>query len=94
MHYSETLKEIAQGTFRPVYIIDSSELFFREELFHCLADRFLQDEGANSLSFNAHETSHRDIISELTTDSLFSPRQIIKVSGGLDFLSSNFYSCR
>ena len=72
---------------------NSSELFFREELFHALTNRFLQAEGSNSLSFNAHEANHRDIIAELTTDSLFSPRQIIKVSGGLEFLSSNNVWC-
>jgi len=89
MQYSETLKDIKKGSFRPIYIIDSSELFFREEIFGALKERFCEDEEANVLSFNAAESRHGDIIDELTTESLFSPKQIIKVTEGFGFLSEN-----
>lgn len=88
MQYKKALAEIQKDLFHPVYVIDSPELFFREELYHSLADRFLREDGADSLSCNGEESAPGDIINQLTTGSLFSTKKIIRVTSGFEFLCS------
>ena len=88
MKYTQALQNIKKGSFNPVYIVNSGEVFFREELFYSLQNRFFT-EGTNSYSFNAGDAKHQDIISEITAISLFSTQKIVRVIQGFEFLENN-----
>jgi len=90
MKYNDVLKELEKKVFRPVYIIDSPEILFREELFARLAAAFFENGEPNVRSFRAREKAdYGELLTDIDTASLFSPRQIIKISECISFLEKN-----
>lgn len=89
MDYSKELTAIRKGSFRAVYLIDTSELFFREEFLHQLIIAFFADGPTNLTNYPGSKGAHKDIIQEVTGGSLFSARQLVRVTEAGTFLSAN-----
>ncbi|MFH1709425.1 MAG: DNA polymerase III subunit delta [Planctomycetota bacterium] len=88
MKYDDELKRIRKQAFRSVYLVDTAELFFREEFRTVLATAFLGGGQGNQSTYGGR-TPGREIIQEVTATSMFSPRQIVRVTEGMTFLGAN-----
>ena len=78
MNYSTVIKEMKEGHFAPLYLDQTKEAYFSQQLIETLKQTFLGEaENFNFFQFDLSETSMTEVVAEATSYSFFADRKVI-----------------